>query len=297
MNPITDVTDITDITVKQAYNQGRQILSKAGLDSPAFDALCLLSPVFGIHSRAELAIGGEQTVSPTEREAYETLIRRRLHEPLQYLLGQWEFDGMPLYVGKGVLVPREDTLALVEAAQEALEDVPSPRILDLCAGTGAVGLALARRIPDAKVTCVELSEDALPYLRRNIEAYGGGRVSCEVGNVLAQPRLSGTFHAIVSNPPYIPTSDIAGLQWEVRQEPAMALDGGTDGLDFYRAICARWTKLLLPGGTLAFEIGYDIREGVIAVMKQHGIGHIHERKDFSGISRCIFGTRVAKTPI
>ena len=152
MNRITDitnVTDITDITIRQAYHHGRQTLSKAGLDSPAFDALCLLSPVFGIRSRTELTVRGGQPVSPAQRQAYETLIRRRLQEPLQYLLGQWEFDGMPLYVGKGVLVPREDTLTLVEAAQEALRNVPSPRILDLCAGTGAVGLALARRIPES----------------------------------------------------------------------------------------------------------------------------------------------------
>ena len=277
-------------TIRQLYNTAKQTLSKAGLESPAFDALCLLSPVFGIQGRAGLALVGDRPASAPEADTYRALIARRLCEPLQYILGRWEFDGMPLEVGEGVLVPREDTLALVEAAQEALRGTKSPRLLDLCAGSGAVGLALARRIPDAQVVCVELSEAALPYLRRNIRAFGGGRVRCEVGDVRQPPCLPGCFDAIVSNPPYIPTDDIGTLRWEVRCEPRMALDGGSDGLAFYRAICENWAPRLNPGGLLAFEIGYDIREGVTAVMRQHHIGQIREKKDISGVVRCVFGT-------
>ncbi len=281
-------------TIRQVYLEGKQRLTKAGLDSPAFDALCLLQKVFGIGDRAALALRGSETADDALCEVYEELIGRRLHEPLQYLLGRWEFDGMNLYVGDGVLVPREDTLALVEGAADALREKNNPRILDLCAGTGAVGLALARRISGARVVCVELSERALPYLRRNVAAFGGGRVSCVVADVLQMPGedwdAAEPFDAIVSNPPYIPSDDIASLQWEVQCEPHIALDGGADGLDFYRAICGNWTRLLAPDGVVAFEIGYDIREGVTAVMEQSGVDHICVRKDFGGIDRCIFGT-------
>ena len=192
------MTSLNVPTIQQAYIQGKTILSKAGLESPAFDALLLLEKIFGIGTRSALAIHGNETASEAQLAAYNDLIERRLTQPLQYLLERWTFDEMPLYVGPGVLVPREDTLALVDAAQEALISREHPRILDLCAGTGAVGLALGRRIPDAEVICVELSDEALPYLRRNIEAFGDGRVTLHVADVLEAPRLSQTFDCIVS---------------------------------------------------------------------------------------------------
>lgn len=279
------------ITIKQAYIQGKNRLTEAGLESPAFDALCLLDRVFGIQNRTDLAMRGGELADSAAVGQYFDLIDRRLREPLQYILGRWEFDGMALKVGEGVLVPREDTLALVAAAAFALSGRQAPRILDLCAGTGAVGLALAGRLADAEVVCVEWSDRALPYLRENIAAFGGGRVSLAVADVLQPPGDTlGTFDGIVANPPYIPSENIAALQWEVRCEPHMALDGGADGLDFYRAICGEWTRLLKPGGVAAFEIGYDIREGVEAVMQQNGIGHLSAWKDVSGVDRCIFGT-------
>ena len=280
-----------NLTIRQAYLQGKNRLSEAGLESPAFDALCLLEPVFGIQNRTDLAMRGRNLTDKAAVGQYFALIERRLREPLQYILGRWEFDGMAMHVGEGVLVPREDTLSLVEAAQFALSGRQSPRMIDLCAGTGAVGLALARRIPDAEVVCVELSEKALPYLRQNLAEFGGGRVTCTVADVLGKPDMTlGTFDCIVSNPPYILSDDIAALQWEVHCEPRMALDGGADGLDFYRAICANWTRLLRPEGVVAFEIGYDIREGVEAVMKQSLITHLSLWKDVGGVDRCIFGT-------
>ena len=182
-------------------------------------------------------------------------------------------------------------MALVETAESALRGIQAPRILDLCAGTGAVALALLHRIPDARAVCVERSPEALPYLLLNLETFGGGRAGWKAADVLTAPEGDwGLFDAIVSNPPYIPSADVAGLQWEVQCEPRMALDGGADGLDFYRAICAHWLPLLRPGGTLAFEIGYDIREGVEAVMQRHSVSHIAVRKDVGDIDRCIFGT-------
>ena len=292
-------------TVREVYERGRNTLSRAGLQSPAFDALCLMERAFGIGDRAALAVRGGDVAAPEAAALFDSLIERRTREPLQYILGRWEFDGMPLRVGEGVLIPREDTMTLVEAACAALSGRPAPVVLDLCAGSGAVGLAIARRIPGAQVICVEKSPRALCYLRSNIAEFGQGRVRCVEGDVLQPPERCAVREecdCIVSNPPYIPSADVEGLQWEVRCEPRMALDGGSDGLTFYRAICELWKPLLktgdgTAGGILAFETGYDIRDGVIDVMRRAGVGHIDVVKDFGGIDRCIFGAAVSKMQI
>ena len=282
------------VSLREAYDHGKNILSRAGLESPAFDALCLLEAAFGIGGRAGLAIHGNEPADPLKQELYNELIIRRTREPLQYILGRWEFDGMQLAVGEGVLIPREDTLALVETAFSRLKDRDRPRVLDLCAGSGAVGLAIAKRIADAEVVCVEKSPQAFQYLQKNVDSYGGGRIRCEIADVLTPPPFSEKFDCIVSNPPYIPSGDIEKLAWEVHCEPKMALDGGSDGLAFYRAICSLWLPLVKDGGLIAFEVGYDIGDGVSYIMKQSGIVGIGATKDIAGIDRCIFGTAVSK---
>ncbi len=281
------------ISIRKAYEQGKYTLSRAGLDSPAFDALCLLESVFNVKGRNGLAVHGEETADLSKLEQFNELIIRRTREPLQYILGRWEFDNMALRVGEGVLIPREDTLTLVETACAHMQDKPSPHILDLCAGSGAVGLAIARRIPDASVICAEKSPQAMNYLSRNIAEFGGGRVEMMACDVLQPPETDQKFDCIVSNPPYIPSENIERLAWEVHCEPRMALDGGSDGLDFYRAICGQWKKLLNSNGLMAFEIGYDICDGVIEIMKQSGIHRIGLVKDLNGINRCVFGTAVS----
>ena len=219
---------------------------------------------------------------------------RRAREPLQYILERWETEGMALHVGPGVLIPREDTGALIDTACGLLARMsPAPRVLDLCAGTGLVGLSVARRIPGARVVCVEKSREAMRYLARNIAEFGGGRVSAVEGDVLQSPRIAGPFDGILSNPPYIRTADLDGLAWEVRCEPRMALDGGNDGLLFYRAICDKWKPLVRDGGFIAFEIGYDILDGVTEVMRQSGLSRIGAAKDLGGIDRCVYGTAVS----
>lgn len=279
-------------TISELYNYGKGILIKAGLESPAFDAMCLLDKVFGIGNRAQLAIRGGDIAEESLTREYLELIDKRLTTPLQYILGRWEFDGMEMHVGEGVLVPREDTITIIDAVQDTIKNVPSPKILDLCAGTGAIGIALARRIPEAQVICLEKSDLAMQYLRQNIDEFGDKRVTAISGDVLKLPEFPNEikFDCIVSNPPYIPSHDIEGLQWEVKCEPRMALDGGSDGLDFYRAICSNWLPLLVPNGIIAFETGYDIVEDIVKVMEQNGIGQIRRFKDFGGVDRCIIGT-------
>lgn len=271
-------------------------------DVPQTEAALLCGHFLGAGDRMALLMRDQEPVPQETAEVFLRALSQREHRPLQYILGSWEFDGMELQVGEGVLVPREDTLALVELGCERLAAIAAARpageplrILDLCAGTGAVGLAAARRLPDALVTCVELSDEALPYLRANVEKYGDGRVSVVQGDVLAGPAALGiapeSFDGILSNPPYIPAADIAGLAREVRQEPAMALDGGTDGLDFYRAISERWKDAVQPGSVLCFELGEGQFEDVKRMIVRLGWGEIGSKQDFSGKLRAIVGTK------
>ncbi len=281
------------VTLNALYREGRAVIEKAGLTSPAFDAMCLLEPVFGINNRAGLAIRGMEEVSEEDAERYITLCRQRIERPLQYILGKWEFGGMELKCGEGVLVPREDTLALVECAANALKDIAKPEIIDLCAGTGAVGLGLCRMLGKGSCTCVELSDEAMPYLLSNIEEYGENRVKAEKYDVLTKPdERFALADAIVSNPPYIAESEVDRLEGDVRKEPRMALDGGSDGLMFYCAILENWLPLIKKGGILAVEIGYDQRESVSKLFRDAGLAQVCGVQDINGNDRVIIGTKV-----
>jgi release factor glutamine methyltransferase len=182
-----------------------------------------------------------------------------------------------------VLIPRSDTETLVERALEHLKDKTGPvRVLDLCAGSGCIGLAVAHQYPNATVVLADWSEDALRVCRQNIRRCGmSGQVSSARVNALeAPPALLSEFDLILSNPPYIPTADLAGLDASVRDyEPHMALDGGEDGLDFYRAIASKWKNALNDGGTLIFEIGYDQAPQVEYILAANGYGEIQTFKD------------------
>ena len=176
---------------------------------------------------------------------------------------------------------------------QRLKNFSAPVILDLCAGTGAVGLGVARELPDAKVICVELSPLALPYLERNLSRYGEGRVRAIKGDVLNGPDgLSlPPVDAVVSNPPYICTGELPGLQKEVRQEPRLALDGGPDGLSFYRAITNNWLGLLKPGGVAAVEIGNGQENAVADLLKTAGVSQITFSQDITGVIRVVAGNK------
>lgn len=284
--------------ISQLYRAAKRELAALS-NVPQTEALLLCGHFLGISDRTQLLMRGEETVPPEQAEALLAALAQRPHRPLQYIMGEWPFDGMMLRVGEGVLVPREDTMALVELAcdslsEKAFDSFPI-RILDLCAGTGAVGLAVARRIPYAHVTCVELSDEALPYLRANAEKYGEGRVTVLKGDVLAGPEAlgiaPGSFDAVLSNPPYIPAADIPGLAREVRQEPVMALDGGEDGLVFYRTIAEHWSAAVRPGGVLCYELGIGQFEDVERIIVRSGWSDIRNKSDFGGKIRAIIGTK------
>lgn len=286
---------MTKRTLTEMYRWAKAELAALPVDFPETEALILCEHYFGINGRAALTVHGEDYPSEDSALLFEQAVGQRRSRPLQYILGEWEFCGMKLAVGEGVLVPREDTMALVELAAEALKGVAAPRVLDLCAGSGAVALGITRLLPDAQIVCVELSEQALPYLRRNLQKYAPENSQVIIADVLKPPVYDETlapesFDIIVSNPPYIPTADLDDLSREVHQEPQMALDGGSDGLDFYRAITELWTPLLREGGLLAFELGIGQHEDVRRIFVRKKANKIALKRDFSGIERAIIGT-------
>ncbi len=229
-----------------------------------------------------------------EREANELAERHLAGEPVAYLIGEWEFYGLPLDISRAVLIPRPDTEVLAARAIEAAQGYAEPRVLDLCAGSGCIGLAVAKHVPQARVLLGELDEEAIKVCRQNIRRNGlTSRVSAVRVDAREKPsRQLGEFDVIVSNPPYIPTADIETLDGSVRDnEPHLALDGGADGLDFYRAICAGWRDALRAYGKLLFEVGIGQADAVLRLMRAGGFGDVQIVKDLNDIPRVVYGTR------
>ena len=247
-----------------AYQSLCARLMMAGVPDARFDAVQLYKFVTGRDPRLDNG--------PTPDEASSLRVlgeRRAAREPLQYLLGEWDFMDFTLKVGRGVLCPRADSEVVCEAAIELLKDAEAPVVYDLCAGTGCLGLGIARHLPGAAVTCVEKSADAWPYLTANVAGTG---VQAVQGDILTYYNglPSGGADLIISNPPYLTAEEMAHLMPETAREPAMALDGGADGLDFYRLLTAHYRDALRPGGWLVLEIGCTQAADVLALGAANG---------------------------
>ena len=283
------------MTVGEAYRKTKDILTEAGFEAPAFEALCLVEKVFGFN-RLALITRGEETAATDEKLALlaELTEKRLNHEPLQYLLGKWSFMGIDLLVGEGVLVPRDDTEVVTSLCIDFLSGKENPSAIDLCAGSGAISLAL-EKYANCKVTAVELSDKAFSYLTQNIKL-NNSAVNALNGDIFECHKdiADNSLDLIVSNPPYIKSADIAALQEEVQHEPVMALDGGESGLDFYRRIVPLWKSKLKAGGALAFELGEGQYDEVCRILADNGFGGITESIDFGGIQRAIIGTLLQK---
>ena len=216
-------------------------------------------------------------------------------EPLAYVLGEWDFYGLTFKVTPDVLIPRSDTERLCELAIERARQVVNPRVLDLCCGSGCIGVALAHEVEDAHVTAVDISDEALLVSRENARRNGvSARYVALRGDVCSRPQHHlGAFDIIVSNPPYITADEMRGLDPSVRDfEPEQALFGGEDGLDFYRTICSKWGELLVPGGMLLFECGYRQAAEVAGILENNRFAGIGVTEDFSGVPRIVYGYTV-----
>jgi release factor glutamine methyltransferase len=218
-----------------------------------------------------------------ERRFQELLDRRLAGEPVAYIIGEWEFYGLTLDICRDVLIPRPDTETVVDRGILFVKDLPEgTRVLDLCAGSGCIGLAIASNCPNTRVILADWSEDALRVCRQNIRRCElTAQVSTTRVNALEPaPSALWDFDLILCNPPYIPTGVWDGLDHSVRDyEPRLALDGGADGLDFYRSIASGWKSALRPGGKLVFEVGYDQAQDVERIMTGQGYEQVHSFQD------------------
>ncbi len=249
----------------------------------------LLQHVSG-KTQEELLADGDKYAGDAVVEAMQSAVLRIIKgEPLAYVLGEWDFYGLNLVVTPDVLIPRDDTCALAEIAiNQALFLDETPRILDLCTGSGCIGLAIATRVKDAKVTLADLSRQALAVAKKNVTNHKlSGRVSCvQVDAMKEPPVFLGKFDMIVSNPPYVTSQEMEELDDSVKNfEPHMALWGGTDGLDFYRAIAKNFRKCLKPGGYLCFEFGMGQGDDVCEIMTQEGFTVRQRVKDYNDRER------------
>ena len=280
------------MTLSELYQKVRRsLMEKEDAESAAFIARQLLCKITG-RTREQFLTDRQMYVSDEAFTAAEGFVKRILaDEPLAYVLGEWEFYGMTLMVTPSVLIPRDDTCAVTDLAiQQALYLGENPRILDLCTGSGCIGLAIASRVNDAKVTLADISRDALQVARKNISAQKlSARVSCVQVNALEEPPgFLGKFDLIVSNPPYITTREMRELPRSVAVfEPRLALHGGEDGLEFYRSITEKYRSALKPGGYLCFEFGMGQGDAVCALLEDNGFTILERSRDYNERERAV----------
>ena len=278
---------------KETYLAGLARMEQAAVEDAGFDCLQLFAHFTGM-DRGRLLADGDAPLTEGQVADFLAAVDRRCGgEPLQYILGEWEFYSLPFTVGEGVLIPRADTEILVDEALRLIEDVSSPKVADLCAGSGCIGISIAKNRPDASVTAVELSDRALPYLKQNLLRNNAQNVTVLQADVLAGGGELTGFDLIVSNPPYIPTADLAPLSREVHHEPTMALDGGVDGLTFYRSSLEQWTTALSPKGMMAFEVGIDQADHVAKMMSRY-FEQIYIVPDLNQVPRVVLGVDIIK---
>lgn len=281
------------ITYNNLYMDIRRRLKQAGITAASLEARELVCCGSG-KTKEEFFRDAPLYVPPETEEAVSALVERHLHgEPVAYLIGEWEFYGLPLDISEAVLIPRTDTEVLAREAIDYVRDQGKCRVLDLCAGSGCIGLALAANAPECRVLLGEISEPAVRICRQNIRRNNlTGRVSVMAMDAMSPPpRAIGEFQCIVSNPPYIPRAEVEKLENSVKNfEPHLALCGGEEGYDFYTAIIRYWRQALVLGGRLYFEVGIGQADTVLRMMRAEGFGDINIVPDDQKIPRVVYGT-------
>jgi release factor glutamine methyltransferase len=286
------------LTIKAALQWGAQQLKASGSPSAVLDAELLLIHGYRVHgvniSKVKLITSYEDVVPENIYSTYVEFIKQRVEsKPVQYIIGLQEFMGLELIVSEDVLIPRGDTEIIVEKLLELADRDVSLKIIDMCTGTGAIAVSLAHYLPKSEVIAVDVSEAALSCCRENINKHNlQERVKAVKSNLfedLTRLELTNNIDMVVSNPPYIPTQDIETLSDNVKSyEPMLALDGGEDGLDFYRKIVQYSSSYLKSGGILAFEIGYNQGQDVMKIIEEsNSYYNISCYKDLAGLDRCI----------
>ena len=285
-------------TYNELYLAMRRALKEAGVEEYALEARRLLAQGAG-YTDAQLIARMYMYAGDEAEKAAERLLQRRLSgEPLAYIAGKWEFFGLEMIVTPAVLIPRMDTEPLVFTALEILKDVPEPRILDLCCGSGCIGCALGVNLPKARVIFADISSEALSVTRKNISLHrlNPRAVALEADALAPPPLRMQNFDLIACNPPYITEEECQALDTSVRDwEPMLALDGGEDGLVFYRSVLQNWKSVLKDGGWIIFEVGEGQAADVRALLLEAGFHNLGCTLDTLGTERVIYAQK--KKPI
>ncbi len=285
-------------TLSQLYLDARKaLLAAEDMQTAAFYARNLVCHYTGRTAEQFLT---QQNIYANEEacEGVDNGVKRLLNgEPLAYVLGQWEFYGVQLYVDQNVLIPRDDTCPVTELAIQFASRLEAPRVLDLCTGSGCIGLAVAKNVPQARVVLADISKEAMAVAKRNVI---GNRLSSKVACVSADalsdpPGILGEFDLIVSNPPYITSEEMTQLPDSVKKfEPHLALHGGDDGLKFYRAIAKKYQKILKPGGGLCFEFGMGQGDDVCRILENNMYTILDRTSDYNNIERAVLAQYARK---
>lgn len=284
------------MTYIEIYVFAKNILKSANIENYSFDASLIFEHCFKI-ARRDLPLCAHKEAPVGLCDNFFKLVnKRKEHHPLQYILGEWNFMGRMYKVGEGVLIPRNDTEVLVNKCIQflsTLQNRETINVLDLCSGTGIIAITLAKQFKNANITAVELYPEAFKYLEKNIKIHRALNVNTLKCNVLSEKLPSNLknkkFNLIVSNPPYIKSAEIQSLQEEVRKEPIKALDGGEDGLVFYKAILKNWKTLLSKGSAICAEIGMGQSKSVYNLFKINSFKNVETIRDLNNIPRVIFG--------
>ena len=279
-------------TISDLYLDARRaLMSQDDVQTASLTARNLICRITGMTHEQVIAERGAYVGDDVCAKMDASIARILTGEPLAYVLGEWDFYGMTLHVDNNVLIPRDDTCAVTALAiKHALFLDSNPRVLDLCTGSGCIGLAIATRVKDAKVTLADISREAMAVAKKNIQAQKlSARVSCVHVDALEEPpAFLGKFDMIVSNPPYITTQEMRELPASViKFEPHLALHGGADGLKFYRAIAENFAKALKPKGYLCFEFGMGQGDGVCNILTDHGYTILERSKDYNDRERAV----------
>ena len=280
-------------TYNELYINARNTLKRSGIEAYALEARILVASAAGTTVQQLLRDLSLYTTQPVEEKVNGYVECRLGGEPVAYISGDWEFYGLPMKVTKDVLIPRPDTELLVDLAKQALTGWKmDARVLDLCCGSGCITCAVGHELPATKLVAVDLSASALEVCRTNIALNRlNTRVICMQADATASPPLGiGSFDLIVSNPPYVKTEEIGELDRSVKDyEPVWALDGGKDGLRFYKAIIKYWKSLLRPDGLLIFEVGEGQAQDVADMLLAGGFASTSIHQDARGVDRAVVG--------
>lgn len=280
------------MTIFEAYNSTKKKLEKAGIEDYVFEAKQIIKHITGLNATQILTLYNNKLTQFQENNLIALIHQREVRYPLQYILGEWDFYGRSYKVGPGVLIPRADTETVVEVALEFLKGKEKPQILDLCAGSGCIGITLAKEMDDAEVLMIEKYMEAFRYALENLQNNQAVNAKAMMGDIFESAGADGSYDLIVSNPPYIPENEMKDTSPEVKFEPETALIANDNGMEFYKAITEKYSPCLKENGMLLFEVGINESEKVAEILKNAGFSDIKIKKDLGGIDRAVSGIKI-----